>query len=118
MSNKDFLKMTPEERDAEAKKWERGISFNETRPMSKRSQALWETARRGRGRPRKPAGERVRRILISIDPNLFALVEAFTASKGIDRSKLFAASVQAFMEAEKAIKKATSRKKPALAPLK
>lgn len=106
MSKKDFLSMTPKERDAEAKKWERGISYEETRPMSTRSRALWQGAKRGRGRPRKPADERAKRVLISLDPALFAVVEAFAVSKGLDRSKLFALSVQAFMAAEKAIQQA------------
>src|SRR3954451_14715631 len=100
--SKDFLKMSAAERDAEAKKWERGISFEETRPLSKRSQALWEMAKRGRGRPKKPESERARRVLISIEPELFALVEAFATSKVLDRSKLFALSVEAFMAADKA----------------
>jgi hypothetical protein len=103
MSNaKDFMSMTPAQRDAEAKKWERGVSFEETRPMSKRSRALWELAKRGRGRPRKPADAHARRVLISLDPELFALVDAFAAARGLDRSRLFALSVQAFMAADKA----------------
>src|SRR5690242_14168773 len=102
MRKKAFLTMTSEERDAEAKKWESGISFDQTRPMSKRSRALWEMARRGRGRPRKPANQRAKRVLISLDPKLFALVEEFASSKGLDRSKLFSLSVQAFIAAEKA----------------
>lgn len=106
MSNKDFLSMTPAERDAEARKWERGTSFEETRPLSKRTQALWELAKRGRGRPRKPADARARRVLISLDPELFAVVEAFASSRGLDRSKLFALSVQAFMAADKAHRQA------------
>ena len=40
MSKKDFLKMTPKERDAEAKKWESGIDFDKTSSMSERSQAV------------------------------------------------------------------------------
>jgi hypothetical protein len=96
---KDFLRMTAEERDAEAKKLERGISFKDTRPLSKHSRALWELAKRGRGRPRKPAGEKAERILISIEPQLLALIEKFTASNGLDRSKLFALSVKAFIAA-------------------
>ena len=109
MSNKDFLKMTREERDAEAKKWESGISFDETHPMSKRSRGLWEIAKRARGRPRKAAAERAKRVLISLDPHVFALVEAFATSKGLDRSKLFAVSVQAFIAAERALEQAASK---------
>ena len=111
-NDKDFLSKTSAERDAEAKKWERGISFEKTRPMSKRSQALWELAKRGRGRPRKPAEAHARRVLISLDPELFALVEAFASAQGLDRSKLFALSVQAFMASDAAHRRAFSEGKP------
>lgn len=112
--SKDFLDMTAEERDAEMKKWERGISFAETRPLSKHSQALWQAAKRGRGRPRKPAEERSRRVLISIDPKLLARVEAFASSKGVDRSKLFALSVQAFIAADRGYPNGISAKQHAV----
>jgi hypothetical protein len=100
--SKDFTRMTAAERDAEAKKWEREISFDETRPLSKRSKALWAMAKRGRGRPRKPTNEKAVRVLISLEPQLLALIEAFAISKGLDRSKLFTLSVQAFMAADHA----------------
>jgi len=99
---KDFLKMTDEERDAEAQKWESGIQYDETRPLSKRPQTLWSLAKRGRGRPRKPAGEKAERILISIEPRLLALIEEFAGANNLDRSKLFALSVQAFIAADNA----------------
>jgi hypothetical protein len=115
--------MSPAERDAEAKKWERGISFEETRPLTKRSKAMWETAKRGRGRPRKATGDRAKRVLISLDPKLFALVETFASSKGLDRSKLFSLSVRAFIAADHAVHDALTgngrkgrRKRDAAAP--
>lgn len=100
--SRSFLKMTSAERDAEAKKWESGISFDDTRPLSKRSKALWATAKRGRGRPRKAPNQKAVRVLISLEPRLLAHVEAFASSKGLDRSKLFKLSVQAFMAADDA----------------
>ena len=109
---KDIFDMSSAERSAEAKKWEKGISFEETRPLSKRSKALWEMAKRGRGRPAKPANQRVRRVLISIDPQLFNLVESFTAANGLDRSKLFSLSVQAFIAADEAHRQAIASGKP------
>ncbi len=108
---KDFFKMTATERDAEAKQLDRPISFNQTRPLSKRSQALWALAKRGPGRPPKPAGEKSKRALISIEPQLLALADAFASSNGIDRSKLFALSVQAFIAADHAHRQAVSSKK-------
>ncbi|HEY8746839.1 MAG TPA: hypothetical protein VIM11_02615 [Tepidisphaeraceae bacterium] len=106
--SKDFHNMTVEERDAEARKWEGGISLEQTRPLSKKSKALWELAKRGRGRPRKSPGDRARRVLISLDPKLLAVVESFAADKGLDRSKLFALSVEAFMAADNAHRQAFS----------
>jgi hypothetical protein len=102
---KHFLKMTRQERDAEAKKWERGISFDDTAPMSKRSKALWDLAKRGRGRPKKPAGEKARRVLLSIDPKLLAHAEAFASLNKLDRSKLFSLSVQAYIASAPSQKK-------------
>ena len=107
--SKDFMKMKPDERNAEAKKWESGVSFEKTRPLSKRSQALWEMAKRGRGRPRKPVDEQAKRVLISLDPDLFALVETFASLKGLDRSKLFALSVEAYMKASQAYEHAFAK---------
>lgn len=106
--SKDFPSMTSREKEAEARKWEKGISFEETRPMSRRSKALWQIAKRGRGRPRKAPSEKAKRVLISLDPKILALAEEFASSKGLDRSKLFAVSVQAFIASEKAIENAMS----------
>jgi transposase len=109
--NKDFLKMTAVERDQEAKRLERGISFKDTRPLSKRSQTLWALAKRGRGRPRKAEGEKAQRILISIEPKLLADIEAFASANALDRSKLFTLSAQAFIAANHAHRRLVSRAK-------
>ncbi len=103
---KNFLKMSDAEREADLKGLERGVSFDETRPMSKRTSALWELAKRGPGRPPKAPGEKSERILISIDPHLLALAEAYASSNGLDRSKLFSLSVQAFIAADHAHRQA------------
>jgi hypothetical protein len=96
--SKSFLKMTAKERDAASAKLEQGISFDETRPLSKHSRALWNLAKRGRGRPRKPEGEKFKRVLISVEPQLLADAERFADANDLDRSKLFALSVQEFMK--------------------
>jgi hypothetical protein len=108
--SKDFFKMSAKERDEVAKKLDRPITVEEMRPMSDKSKALWNMAKRGRGRPRKPAGEKAERILISIEPKLLALVESFASSNGLDRSKLFALSVQAFIAADHAHRQAVAKR--------
>jgi hypothetical protein len=106
---KNFLKMSDAERDADVKALERGVSYDDTRPMSKRTRALWELAKRGPGRPPKAPGEKAERILISIEPQLLALAEAYASSNGLDRSKLFALSVEAFIAADHAHRQAMVR---------
>ena len=107
---KDFLKMTHAERDADAKKLQRRLSFDQTLPLSKRSEALLTLAKRGPGRPPKPPGEKAERILISIEPQLLALAEAYASANGLDRSKLFALSVQAFIASDHAHRQAVTGK--------
>ena len=114
--NKSFFKMTAQERDREVKKLEKGVSYTDTRPLSKRSAALWELARRGRGRPRKPEGEKAQRILISIEPKLLADIEAFALANALDRSKLFALSVQAFIAAAPAHRQLATKAKNGNSP--
>jgi hypothetical protein len=104
--SKSFLKLTAKERDIEAQKLETEFTFEQTRPLSPRSRSLWKMAKRGRGRPRKSADEKARRILVSMEPGLLLLIEKFTAATGIDRSKLFALSVKAFIAADEAHRQA------------
>jgi len=99
---KSFLKMTPAEREADLAKVERGVSFNRTCPMSPRSKALWELAKRGPGRPRKTDEERAARFLVSMDPRLLEMVDAFASERSLDRSKLIALSLEAFIASDRA----------------
>lgn len=50
--------MTPAEREADLAFLEKGISFEQTRPLSPKGKALWELAKRGPGRPAKRRGEK------------------------------------------------------------
>ncbi len=52
-SAKSFFEMNAGERDAEAARLAKGTDYRETRPLSRKDRALWEAAKRGRGRPRK-----------------------------------------------------------------
>jgi hypothetical protein len=107
--SKHFLKMTKDERDAEAKSLEKGIPIKDTRPLSKHSQVLWGLAKRGPGRPPKLASEKAKRILISIEPKLLIAIEAFASANDLDRSKLFALSVQAFIASDSAHRRVLSK---------
>jgi hypothetical protein len=47
--SKSFFAMTDAERDAEIARFDKGIRFEDTRPLSAKSRLLWAMAKRGRG---------------------------------------------------------------------
>ena len=91
---KDFTKMTTAERDAEAEAF-KGLTFEQTEPLSAENGKLWEMAKRGR--PRKPPGSHAERVMITLDPALVAAVVRFAAENGLTRSGLIAAAVRKFI---------------------
>jgi hypothetical protein len=50
--HKSFFEMSAAERDTVAAKLAAGTNYKDTRPLSRKEQALWKAAKRGRGRPR------------------------------------------------------------------
>jgi len=50
--SKSFFEMTSTERDHAIKEFDRESLFEESRPLSPKGKALWELAKRRRGRPR------------------------------------------------------------------
>jgi hypothetical protein len=74
-----------------------GIRFDKTRELTPAERALWGRAKRGRGRPKKPAEERVARVLVSIAPDLLAAADAYAQRQRISRAELFARGLQAVL---------------------
>ena len=109
--SKTFLKMTPSERETDLAFLEKGISFEQTRPLSPKGKALWELAKRGPGRPAKRPGEKAVRFLVSMDPNLLTIVDAYASAAGLDRSRLVALSLRAFLAADPAHRQALSARR-------
>ena len=77
-----FIQMTSAERDADVAKYDAGVPFEQTRPLTARERARWERATRGPGRPPKPDSEKAVRVLISIDPALLARAHATARRRG------------------------------------
>jgi hypothetical protein len=67
------------------------------KPLSARGKALWESAKRGRGRPPKLPGTKVRRINLTFEPALLAKMNAYAKAKGISRAELVARGVELAM---------------------
>ena len=66
----------------------------DAKPLSKQGEALWNRAKRGRGRPRKPEAQKTRRVVISVDPLLLQRMDAYAKAQGLDRSKVIARGVE------------------------
>lgn len=94
---KSFAAMTDAERNAAVAQFDGGMSFDDTRPLSPKGQALWAMAKRGPGRPRKPEGEKARDVVITVEPRLLARADAFAKQHGKSRSELFADGVTLVM---------------------
>ena len=81
----------------EASKKLRGVRFEETRELTTPERALWEQAKRGRGRPKKAPGEKAARVLITIAPGLLAAADDYARSRGISRAELIARGLLSVM---------------------
>jgi hypothetical protein len=82
---------------AEASKKLEGIQFEQTRDLTPAERALWDQARRGPGRPRKAAGEKAARVLVTVAPRLLAEADAYAHRHGISRAELFARGLVAVL---------------------
>jgi hypothetical protein len=80
-----------------ASKSPEGIRFEATREMTVAESEVWNGAKRGRGRPKKPPGEKAARVLVTITPDLLAAADAFAARSGISRAELFARGLAAVL---------------------
>src|SRR4051812_42755773 len=82
-----------DENDFEAlDKFARSITPEQMRPLSPSMRKRWEEAKRGR--PRKPAGTKAVPTLITVEPKLLKLADAYAKRTGISRSQLFADAVK------------------------
>ena len=89
---KSFFKMTPAERDAEVKQFDRGLSLDELRPLSAKNKLLWEAAKRRRGRPGTGKGEV--KVLVTIDPALLEQVDRYVKDRHLKRSQLISRALK------------------------
>ncbi|MFI5380710.1 MAG: CopG family ribbon-helix-helix protein [Tepidisphaerales bacterium] len=70
------------------------VSIKSMKPLSPRNQMWWESARRGPGRPRKPADERAVSIQITMDPKLLHDVDNMADQTGKSRSEIIATGLR------------------------
>jgi hypothetical protein len=89
---KSFFEMTAGERDQTVEALDRESLFEESRPLSPKGKALWELAKRRRGRPKLGAG--AVKVLVTFDPALLERVDAYAKGKNLKRSQLIALALK------------------------
>jgi len=70
----------------------RGITPEKLRPLTAEQRARWEAAKRGR--PRKAPGTKAVPTLITVEPQLLRLADAYAKKAGVSRSQLFSDAVR------------------------
>ena len=90
-----FLKLTPAQRTAAAKQFERDIRFDETQPLSEKGKVLWRRAKRGRGRPRVGLGSA--KVLVTLERGLLDQADEFARKNRISRSALIARGIRTIL---------------------
>jgi hypothetical protein len=107
LKSKSFFAMTDDERNAEVARFEKGVRFEDTRPLSAKSRLLWERVRQARGRPRKAA--KAARVLITVEPELLSLADRFARRHGLSRSEMIARGLHLVMATGDAAKRPARR---------
>ena len=93
--NNALLGLSAEELAEATKEYDEPTDLDrDTRELTPEEREWWERAQRGPGRPAKPEDEKVRRVLISIDPELLTRLDAETQRRNTSRSGLIAEAVE------------------------
>jgi hypothetical protein len=87
---KSFFAMSAAEKEAFVQRVESGIPHGKLRPLSKGDRGMWEKARRGPGRPRKPAKDKAVPIRVTFEPRLLAEIDACAQQRGVSRAEFLA----------------------------
>jgi hypothetical protein len=82
---KSFFKMTPAEKDADVARYDAGVDFDDTVPLTVAQKAQFERARQVHSVKRS---EELAHVLISVDPKLLAKVHARARKQGKTFSSL------------------------------
>ena len=91
--SKSFFKLTPAERAAVVARFDRGVAFEDTTPLSTAQQARFERAKKSS--PAARGETKDARVLISLDPKLLARAHARAKREGKSFSKWVSELLQA-----------------------
>ena len=91
-----FLTLSDADKEAIYQECERIDPLKPGRPLSVAQRKRWQQAKR-RGRPAKPASERVARVLITMPPDLLKKADTYAKEHGLTRAALFTQSIRAMV---------------------
>jgi hypothetical protein len=69
-----------------------GVTPEKLRPMTPRQRETWKAAKLGR--PKKPRGTKSVPTLITVEPQLLRMADAYAKRAGLSRSQLFSDAVR------------------------
>jgi hypothetical protein len=87
---KSFFDLTKSEKEAVVARLAKGTDYADTRPLSSKDKALWEAAKRGRGRPPKPPEAKAVAVQVTFEPQLLHKIDAYAAARKMSRAELLA----------------------------
>ena len=93
---KPYGKMSASELAAATRQFERGVRFEDTRPMSPKNHQRWQRAKRGR--PTVGKGAKV--VAVSIEADLLQRALAYARKNNLSRSQLFARGLQELLHVQ------------------
>jgi len=94
----EFLAKSVAERNEYVKRFDEPFVADKARPLTAAERALWERAKRRRGRPMNGNGAAV--ISISLERSLLSASDKLAKKKGITRSNLIARGLRAIIASE------------------
>jgi hypothetical protein len=83
---KSFLDTPAPQRDEIVRAFDKGISYEQTQPLSAKGKLLWKAAKRGRPK----VGKGARRVLITIEGGLLGDADRAARDSGKNRSQFIA----------------------------
>jgi hypothetical protein len=91
---KPYWEMTADELRSATAEFDREIRFEETRPLTSKDRARWNSAKK-RGRPKVGKGSRA--VLITVERGLLSRADKFAKAHGTNRSRLIAMGLEAVL---------------------
>jgi hypothetical protein len=93
--SKPYWEMNTRELAEATREFDGDLDWSRLRPLNAKEKALWERAKRKRGRP--PVGEGSKVISLSVEKSLLQRSDNFAKKQGLTRAQLFARALESLL---------------------